>query len=106
MGRAHVAYFRPEAFGVDSRMAERTAPGSSVTYREGAMISGQSLAMGAAAAGPNGTAPRCEHLDGLAQVGPQAEDCQDCRSRKDRGDPRASLVVCLTCGWVACSDDS
>jgi uncharacterized UBP type Zn finger protein len=70
------------------------------------MIGGQSLAMGAAGVSPNGTVPRCEHLEGLAQAGPQAEDCQDCRSRKDRNDPRASLVVCLTCGWVACSDDS
>jgi uncharacterized UBP type Zn finger protein len=70
------------------------------------MISGQSLAMGAAAASPNGAAPRCEHLDGLAQVRPQGDDCADCRSRKERNDPRAGLVVCLTCGWVACSDDS
>jgi len=70
------------------------------------MISGQSLAMAAAAVSPNGTAPHCEHLNGLSQVGPQAEDCQDCRSRKDRNDPRSSLVVCLTCGWVACSNDS
>jgi uncharacterized UBP type Zn finger protein len=70
------------------------------------MIGGQSLAMGSAAVSSNGTAPRCEHLDGLAQVRPQAEDCQDCRSRKDHNDPRASLTVCRTCGWVACSDDS
>ena len=70
------------------------------------MISGHSLAMGAAGASRNGGAPHCEHHDGLALVAPQAEDCQDCRSRRDRNDPRASLVVCLTCGWVACSDDS
>jgi uncharacterized UBP type Zn finger protein len=70
------------------------------------MIPGQSMALGAAAVSPNGTAPRCEHLDGLAHVAPQSHDCGDCRRRKDRNDPRASLVVCLTCGWVACSDDS
>ena len=70
------------------------------------MISGQGLVMGAAGARLNGTAPRCEHLAGLAQVGPQADDCQDCHSRRDRNDHRASLAVCLTCGWVACSDDS
>ena len=70
------------------------------------MIPGQSMAVGAVAVSPNGTAPRCEHLDGLAQVGPQSDDCQDCQSRKDRNDPRVSLVVCLTCGWVACSNDS
>jgi uncharacterized UBP type Zn finger protein len=67
------------------------------------MIPGQSMALGAPAVSPNGTAPRCEHLDGLAPVRPQSADCQDCRSRQDR---EAGLVICLTCGWVACSDDS
>jgi uncharacterized UBP type Zn finger protein len=70
------------------------------------MIPGQNTALGAVAVSPNGTAPRCEHLDDLAQVEPQADDCRDCPSRKDRNDPRTSLVICLTCGWVACSDDS
>jgi uncharacterized UBP type Zn finger protein len=64
------------------------------------MIPGQSIALGAPAVSPNGTAPRCEHLDGLAAVGPQSADCQECRNRQ------AGLVICLTCGWVACSDDS
>ena len=67
------------------------------------MIPGQSMALGAPAIGLNGTAPRCEHLDGLAPVRPQSDDCGDCRDRKDR---QAALAVCLTCGWVACSDDS
>ena len=67
------------------------------------MISGQNLVLGGAAASPNGTAPRCEHLDGLQPVMPQSADCRDCRDRADR---QAPLVVCLTCGWVACSDDS
>jgi uncharacterized UBP type Zn finger protein len=67
------------------------------------MIPGQSMALGAPAVSLNGTAPRCEHLDGLAPVEPQSGDCQDCRSSRDR---HASLVVCLTCGWVACTDDS
>jgi len=70
------------------------------------MISGQSLILGGAAASPNGTAPRCEHLDGLPPVTPQSADCRDCRNGQDRQDRQASLVVCLTCGWVACSDDS
>ena len=87
-------------------MIERTAPGISVSKGEGAMIPGQGLAMGAPATSPNGTAPRCEHFGGLTQIRPQGEDCGACRSRKDRNDPRASLVVCMTCGWVACSDDS
>jgi len=67
------------------------------------MIPGQRMVLGGTAASPNGTAPRCEHLDGLAPVRPQSDDCRDCQSRQD---PPASLVVCLTCGWVACSDGS
>ena len=67
------------------------------------MIPGQSMALGAPAVSPNGTAPRCDHLDGLAPVSPQSDDCLDCRSRQER---QAGLVFCLTCGWVACSDDS
>jgi uncharacterized UBP type Zn finger protein len=70
------------------------------------MIPDESMALGTVAVSPNGTAPHCEHLDGLAQIGPQTDDCRDCQSRKDRDGPRAGLVVCLTCGWVACSDDS
>ena len=71
-------------------MIHRAAPGISISQREVAMIPGQSMALGAVAASPNGTAPRCEHLDGLAPVGPQSDDCRDCRSRKDRtpGKPR------------------
>ena len=67
------------------------------------MIPGQSMTVDVPAVSPNGTAPRCAHLDGLAPVKPQSADCPDCRSRPGRP---AALVVCLTCGWVACSDDS
>jgi uncharacterized UBP type Zn finger protein len=67
------------------------------------MIPGQSMALGAPATSLNGSAPRCEHLDGLAPVRPQSDDCRDCQARADR---QAALLVCLTCGWVACSDDS
>jgi uncharacterized UBP type Zn finger protein len=70
------------------------------------MILGQSGILGAAAVSSNGAAPRCEHLDDLTPVGPRSHECLDCQSRQDRDDSRASLVVCLTCGWVACSDDS
>jgi uncharacterized UBP type Zn finger protein len=87
-------------------MIHRAGPGISISQREVAMIPGQSTALGAVAASPNGTAPRCEHLDGLASVGPQSDVCGDCRSRQDRQDRQGSLMVCLTCGWVACSDDS
>jgi Zn-finger in ubiquitin-hydrolases and other protein len=84
-------------------MIDRAGPGIPISQREVAMIPGQSMVLGAVAASPNGTAPRCEHLDGLTPIGPQSEICLDCRRREDR---QASLVVCLTCGWVACSDDS
>jgi uncharacterized UBP type Zn finger protein len=74
-----------------------------ISQREVVMISGQSMVLGGAAASPNGTAPRCEHLDGLAPVTPQSADCRDCHNGQHR---KASLEMCLTCGWVACSDDS
>jgi uncharacterized UBP type Zn finger protein len=67
------------------------------------MIPGQGTSLGVPAASHNGTAPRCEHLDDLALVEPQSLDCKECRDSPDR--PRG-LVVCLTCGWVACSDAS
>ena len=64
------------------------------------MIPDQNTALGTPAISPNGSAPRCEHLDGLQPVAPRSDHCRDCQDR------RASLVVCLSCGWVACSDDS
>lgn len=67
------------------------------------MIPGQSMALGVPAVSSNGTAPRCEHLDGLAPVRPQSAECRECPSHQER---QVALVVCLTCGWVACSDDS
>jgi uncharacterized UBP type Zn finger protein len=67
------------------------------------MMPRQGMALGAPAVSLNGTAPRCEHLNGLAPVAPLSNDCRDCPDRPDR---QAGLVVCLTCGWVACSDDS
>ena len=67
------------------------------------MIPGQSITLGAPTISPNGSAPRCKHLDGLAPVTPQSDECPACRARAGRW---AALLVCLTCGWVACSDDS
>ena len=84
-------------------MIDRAGPGVSTVQSEVAMIPGQSMAQGGPTVSPNGTAPRCEHLDGLALVDRQSDDCRECQSRQDR---EASLVVCLTCGWVACSDES
>jgi uncharacterized UBP type Zn finger protein len=52
---------------------------------------------------PNGSPPRCEHLDGLTPMAPHSATCQDCLAA---GEHWTGLVVCLTCGWVACSDDS
>ncbi|MGD0559213.1 MAG: UBP-type zinc finger domain-containing protein [Streptosporangiaceae bacterium] len=66
------------------------------------MIPGQSMALGAPPISLNGTAPRCQHFEGLAPVMPQADHCRDCQAQA----AVAALVVCLTCGWVACSDDS
>jgi Zn-finger in ubiquitin-hydrolases and other protein len=54
-------------------------------------------------ADPNGSAPRCRHLDGLAPVTPLWDGCRDCQARESRW---VTLLLCLTCGWVACSDDS
>ena len=51
----------------------------------------------------NGSAPRCEHLDDLLPVVPQSDVCRECRAQ-DSG--WLGLLLCLTCGWVACSDDS
>lgn len=51
----------------------------------------------------NGSAPRCEHLDALLPVTPQSRTCRQCQTVREEW---AGLLVCLTCGWVACSDDS
>jgi uncharacterized UBP type Zn finger protein len=68
-----------------------------------AMIPGHSMALGAPTISLNGSKPRCEHVDGLVPVTPQADHCRDCRPHADRW---VKLLVCLSCGWVACSDDS
>jgi uncharacterized UBP type Zn finger protein len=67
------------------------------------MIPAQNMALGAPAISLNGSTPRCEHLDGLQAVTPLSDECRDCRDHADRP---ASLAVCLTCGWGACSGDS
>jgi uncharacterized UBP type Zn finger protein len=67
------------------------------------MIPGHSSALGASAISLNGSEPRCEHVDGLVPVTTQSDHCRDCRAHADRW---VKLLVCLSCGWVACSDDS
>ncbi|TDB87537.1 UBP-type zinc finger domain-containing protein [Actinomadura sp. 7K534] len=52
---------------------------------------------------PNGSAPRCEHADGLTPVEPRSRGCRVCEALRAGW---KALRVCLTCGWVACSDDS
>ena len=66
------------------------------------MIPTQNMALGAPAISPNGSAPHCEHLDGLQPVTP----CQiTARTAAGRTAGRPSWS-CLTCGWVAWPDDS
>jgi uncharacterized UBP type Zn finger protein len=59
--------------------------------------------LGAPRGSPNGTAPRCAHLDTVRPVEPRSDRCGECQAR---GQAWVRLVVCLTCGSVACSDDS
>jgi len=61
------------------------------------------MAMSTPATNHNGSAPACEHLNGLAPVAPQSDRCADCRAHGGRWQ---SLRICMSCGWVACSDDS
>ncbi|MFF5209093.1 UBP-type zinc finger domain-containing protein [Streptosporangium sp. NPDC000396] len=53
--------------------------------------------------GLNGQAPRCGHLDMLLGTERGLPECTECLAL---GLTWARLLVCLTCGWVACSDDS
>jgi uncharacterized UBP type Zn finger protein len=70
---------------------------------EAVMTFGQRMSQVAAAVSSNGSAPRCEHLEGLTFVPPRSDGCRGCQQR---GADWVALLVCLTCGWVACSDDS
>ncbi|MBO3748826.1 UBP-type zinc finger domain-containing protein [Streptosporangiaceae bacterium NEAU-GS5] len=54
-------------------------------------------------AGLNGQAPRCDHLDQLFVVEYGPPECGECLLL---GLTWTRLLACLTCGWVACSDDS
>ncbi|MEV4579993.1 UBP-type zinc finger domain-containing protein [Nonomuraea jabiensis] len=54
-------------------------------------------------AGLNGQAPRCDHINQLSAVEYGPPECKDCLAL---GRTWARLLVCLTCGWVACSDDA
>ena len=52
---------------------------------------------------PNGSAPRCEHLIAAGPVSPRSRTCGPCVAD---GLAWIALRLCMTCGWVACSDDS
>jgi uncharacterized UBP type Zn finger protein len=67
------------------------------------VVSNQRLNLDGSQVSPNGSAPRCEHLDDLIPVTARADRCRECQVRAQSW---TSLLVCLTCGWVACSDDS
>jgi uncharacterized UBP type Zn finger protein len=51
----------------------------------------------------NGQAPPCEHLDTSPVISPGLPRCAACITL---GLTWTRLLVCRTCGWVACSDDS
>jgi hypothetical protein len=50
-----------------------------------------------------GTLPGCRHLAGIRPVRPHSSDCPPCRAAGTRW---VDLWLCLSCGSVACSDDS
>lgn len=52
---------------------------------------------------PDGTAARCEHVDDTRTVSPRSMTCEQCTTD---GLTWAALRLCMTCGWVACSDES
>lgn len=45
----------------------------------------------------------CGHVAAVNPVQPYSTGCQDCLAN---GDDWIELWLCLSCGWVACSDDS
>jgi uncharacterized UBP type Zn finger protein len=60
---------------------------------------------------PGATQPRnsldyprpCEHLSGARSIKPHSTECLECL---DLGCGWVALWRCLSCGWVACSNDS
>jgi len=45
----------------------------------------------------------CSHLDGIRDVTPSADGCEDCLRT---GGEWVHLRICLTCGHLGCCDDS
>jgi uncharacterized UBP type Zn finger protein len=48
-------------------------------------------------------APRCEHLEQIAGIGPPLHGCSDCI---DTGGTWVHLRQCLACGHTACCNES
>jgi uncharacterized UBP type Zn finger protein len=53
--------------------------------------------------GEAGGPRRCRHTATSVYTEPSCIECRQCR---DRSGGWAALWLCLSCGWVACSDDS
>jgi uncharacterized UBP type Zn finger protein len=47
--------------------------------------------------------PACDHVPGTRPIKPHSTECLECLDG-DQG--WLALWLCLSCGWVACSDDS
>jgi uncharacterized UBP type Zn finger protein len=45
----------------------------------------------------------CDHVSPVHPIKPHSTECQECI---DGGTRWVALSLCLSCGWVACSDDS
>ena len=47
--------------------------------------------------------PPCDHVPATRPIKPHSAGCLECLDGKEGW---VSLWLCLSCGWVACSDDS
>jgi uncharacterized UBP type Zn finger protein len=47
--------------------------------------------------------PKCDHVPGTRPIKPHSTGCLEC---PDGEEGWVGLWLCLSCGWVACSDDS
>ncbi|MEZ0075146.1 UBP-type zinc finger domain-containing protein [Planotetraspora sp. GP83] len=61
------------------------------------------MGMTGSGSGLNGQTPRCSHFVTVPSAEPGSPECARCLAL---GLSWARLLACLTCGGVACSDDS
>jgi uncharacterized UBP type Zn finger protein len=47
--------------------------------------------------------PACDHVPATRRIKPHSTECLECL---DGGCGWVALWLCLSCGWVACSDNS